>query len=466
MEARGRRDRHRGARADRADQGFCNVSGTVIVSQLGARMHYAVPRIFARAGSLETLYTDICATKGWPRLLRHLPRPLQPGAIRRLNGRIPRDVPAERIVTFPEMGAWYVARRMQARTRGEETRLALDEAHAFSARVAASGFGAASGLYGIAGECLGQLEAARRQGLWTAVEQIIAPRMMVDRLVAREIERFPDWGMRKDDDPFGELFADQERAEWAVADCIVCPSTFVRDGVVAAGGPPEKCVVVPYGIEIDAGSSRPARTGDDGGRRLRVLTVGAVGLRKGAPYVLEAAWRCADFADFRMAGPIQVSARAASQLRGAVDLRGIVPRAEIAEHYAWADVFLLPTVCEGSATVTYEALLAGLPVITTPNAGSVVEGGLDGLILPLGDVGGITRGLRALHANRDRLAAMSMAAKRKARQHSIEAYGERLMAALEPLRAGQPRPEGPGARSAATPIPSAGQARPGPIAAS
>ena len=37
------------------------MNGTIVVSQLGARMHYAVPRILHQAGRLERLYTDICA---------------------------------------------------------------------------------------------------------------------------------------------------------------------------------------------------------------------------------------------------------------------------------------------------------------------------------------------------------------------------------------------------------------------
>lgn len=43
------------------------MDGSVVVSQLGARMHYAVPRIFASRERLAHFYTDICALQGWPR---------------------------------------------------------------------------------------------------------------------------------------------------------------------------------------------------------------------------------------------------------------------------------------------------------------------------------------------------------------------------------------------------------------
>jgi glycosyltransferase involved in cell wall biosynthesis len=43
---------------------------------------------------------------------------------------------------------------------------------------------------------------------------------------------------------------------------------------------------------------------------------------------------------------------------------------------------LFPTLSEGSANVVYEALSAGLPVITTPSAGSIIQDGVDGVIIP------------------------------------------------------------------------------------
>jgi glycosyltransferase involved in cell wall biosynthesis len=57
----------------------------------------------------------------------------------------------------------------------------------------------------------------------------------------------------------------------------------------------------------------------------------------------------------------------------------------VAEHLRWADVFCLPSIVEGSATSTYEALAAGLPIITTPNAGSLVCDGEEGWIVEAGN---------------------------------------------------------------------------------
>lgn len=407
------------------------MSDSIVVSQLGARMHYAVARILNEANELERLYTDICATRGWPRALAVLPGRFLPKSLRRLAGRVPKGIPRERIRCFEAIGVTSVMRVMLDARRVTETAVAIRAAHDFSAGVVRNGFGAAGGFYGISGECLEQLEAARARGLWTAVEQIIAPRASVDRLVAAETDRFPDWEPAIEDDLLSGAYAAREIAEWKAADVIICPSEFVRDGIAEAGGPTEKCVIVPYGI--DAGfrlSLRPPRPE----QTLRVLTVGAIGLRKGAPYVLEAARRMGKEADFRMVGPCFVAKPRQDELRAALDLRGAVPRTEIMEHYAWADVFLLPSVCEGSATVVYEALAAGLPVITTPNAGSVVRDSVDGFIVEPGNVEAICRALRLLKEDRALLETMSRQACETAADYDLAAYGKRLRAALSPVR--------------------------------
>ena len=161
-----------------------------------------------------------------------------------------------------------------------------------------------------------------------------------------------------------------------------------------------------------------------------MLTVGAIGLRKGSPYVLAAAKQLKDKAVFRMVGSIGVTSQAEAQLREHLDLTGPVPRSDIAKHFAWADIFLLPSICEGSATVTYEALGYGLPVICTPSAGSVVRDGLEGFIVPLRDAAAIAGRIDRLAQNVELRAQMAAQAKARAAAFTVGAYGQRLLAAL------------------------------------
>jgi len=165
-----------------------------------------------------------------------------------------------------------------------------------------------------------------------------------------------------------------------------------------------------------------------------VLVAGTVGLRKGSPYVLAAAQQLGTQAEFRIVGFTgSVLPARLQDLQKHADVRGFVPRGQISEHYRWADVLLLPSLCEGSATVTYEALTAGIPVIATPNAGSCVRDGQDGFIVPAADAEAIAERIDMLSRNRELLRTLSRRALDRSQDLTIEAYGGRLLKVVAAL---------------------------------
>ena len=109
----------------------------------------------------------------------------------------------------------------------------------------------------------------------------------------------------------------------------------------------------------------------------------------------------------------------------------MVPRSEVINHYAWADVFLLPSLCEGSATATYEALTAGRPVVCTPNCGSVVRDGVEGYVIPVRDINALVDRLERLARDSDLRMQMADAARHKAAAVNFESYARDLLATLQ-----------------------------------
>src|SRR5689334_5689348 len=71
----------------------------VAVLQPGARMHYAVPALLQRAGMLQRLYTDFCASLGSLRYIERVwLKRLRPIAVRRMLGRtLPPDIPRAKV---------------------------------------------------------------------------------------------------------------------------------------------------------------------------------------------------------------------------------------------------------------------------------------------------------------------------------------------------------------------------------
>jgi glycosyltransferase involved in cell wall biosynthesis len=301
----------------------------------------------------------------------------------------------------------------------------------FCRRVLKAGFGLAGGVFTFNSAGLEVLQRAKQTGLKAVTEQTIAPMSLELELLSDEAGRFPGWEVAIESGD-ASAYCEREIEEWKFADLILCGSEFVRDGVGQCGGPREKCVVVPYGVDL---TSTTAQSGRQRAERpssspLHVLTVGSVGLRKGSPYVLEAARRLKGKAQFRMVGSIEIRKEAQIELREHLELIGAVPRNELTRHFAWADVFLLPSLCEGSATVTYEALAYGLPVICTANTGSVVRDGVEGFVIPIRDAAAIVDRLRQLFADSELLARMSANSATRANEFTVAAYADRLARAL------------------------------------
>jgi len=392
-------------------------------------MHYAVPRILERAGMLHRFYTDICATKGWPRLFRALPEAVVPGALQRLRDRVPEGVPPGKITAFTDLGLRYAWKRYGAGGAEAKTDAHLWSGSAFTSRILSDGLGSVGGIYVFRSAGLELLRYARETKKMGVLEQYIAPTEVEHPLLREEQERHPSWTKPLEENKRITDYAKRERAEWEAADLILCSSDFVREGIRRVGGPVGRCVVVPYGVDLNLDDVERAKTRND--EPLHVLTVGSIGLRKGSPYVLRAAQLCGAAVSFRMVGAIGVTEDARSQLSRHVTLTGRVPRSEIQDHYAWADVFLLPSLCEGSATVTYEALAAGLPVICTSNTGSIVRDGKEGFLVPIRDAEAIAEKIEILASDPTQREEMSRQARRRYEDTgTMEAYGNRLVEML------------------------------------
>ena len=405
------------------------LSMQIAVTQIGARRHYAIPAILERAGLLEGFYTDLCASFGPLRLARAVVPPrMQPEGLKRLLAREVDGVPRSKIRCFPRFGFARAMSRRNAKSPASLIRSYLEANERFGRLITRRGLDGADTVYGFNGAALEIFQYAKRNGMRTILEQTDAPVAVEEALLGEERQRWEGWefeGARPED---WRPMADREAAEWRLADLIVCGSEYVREGVRTQSGPIERCAVVPYGAKREffrTGPRVPAR------RELHVLFVGTVCLRKGVPYLMQAAQRLLSKpVVFRVVGPIQVADHAVAELGRFVELAGPVPRSAIAREYDWADVLVLPSISEGSANVCYEGLAAWLPVITTPNSGSVVRDGQEGYIIPIRDGATLAERIGRLAADRKLLRQLSENAAARAREFTWERYAERLVSAI------------------------------------
>jgi glycosyltransferase involved in cell wall biosynthesis len=97
-----------------------------------------------------------------------------------------------------------------------------------------------------------------------------------------------------------------------------------------------------------------------------------------------------------------------------VELLGRVPHGEVPGVMASADVFVFPSLFEGSAVVTYEALACGLPSVVTPSSGSVARDGKDGIVVPPADVEALAKAMERLGTDPELRASCASSARSRA----------------------------------------------------
>ena len=390
----------------------------ITVIQPGARLHYAVPEILARAGLLKRLYTDLHADHPVLRAVGRAPLGWQPKPLRRLLGRrLPPSLSPALVEDLP-------LRTLVEHARGEPG----DGIRRLLARLEAAPLGGGDVIYTVVvNEDLETMRRLKARGARIVHECMIGPD--VGLWLQDERRRHP--GIEPDEDPATVASGRaRDREKYGLADLVLVPSDFARRAVLALDCPPEKVHVVPYGLE-------PVLRAAAAPRARQALFVGSVGLRKGSHHLAAAARKLArprPDISFRVVGPISARLRQHPELRGPTYV-GQVPRAAIGAEYAAADVFVLPTLCDSFALVHLEAMAAGVPVITTPNCGSVVRDGVDGFIVPVRDPDAIAARVEQVVSDRALRAEMSASAQARAAEFSLEHYGPRLLAALAPVLA-------------------------------
>lgn len=405
----------------------------VVVAMLGARMHYAVPRLLHEAGLLERFYTDsYVGNKPWlGQILRTIPVSLRPREIKQWLGRADLVLPPEKVTSFERLGFWYAIARRRAASVSDMERVFTEAAVWFSECVGPEGLQRANILWGFNSASLELFHAAKAKGIRCILEQTILPYRLMHKLLQEEEERWPGWSIqhgRSINESVLSLADTREEQEWKLADRIVVGSNFVRSGLLELDVPDEKISVVPYGVDTSRFPVSPTSEFAIETRPLRVLFAGEVGLRKGLPDLLHALHHLPPSAvEVRLAGAVSLAGDKLERWRDQVAFLGTVPRSEMRKLYQWADVFVLPSIVEGSATVTYEALMSGVPVIATPNTGSLVRDGVDGFLIPIRSAEALAGAILRYHQDRTLLARHRAATKDCRKMAGLDRYRSDLV---------------------------------------
>ena len=393
-----------------------------IISQIGAREHYAVPRALHDRGLLTHLYTDAWCPYG-KLLLRQMPDP-----IRSLANRYHSDLPTEDVTSFT---ARAIKNRITSYKKDiSRTSLQYYEHHrqigacfAQSVRddLRNRSFNLKNSVFfGYNTGCLETIEQLSKADCLTIVDQI-DPGRVHKEIVREESKRWSSWSLQTPM-PY-KPFEDRLMAEWELASIVVVNSEWSKKALIQQGVDSSKIEIVPLAYEASVVPNFPSSRKE----KLHILWLGRVSLAKGIPYLINAARRLQDKpVKFSIVGPIHITEEAIASAPSNVTFTGRVSRNETADWYRQADIFILPTLSDGFAITQLEAMAHGLPVIATPNCGRVVTHQKDGFIIPPRDADAIAETIAGLVNRHTQIEALSVQAFETSQKFTLNRVADRL----------------------------------------
>lgn len=168
-----------------------------------------------------------------------------------------------------------------------------------------------------------------------------------------------------------------EKMGFRRADMItVCREAYKEYIVERMGVPPERIVVVKYGIDNEKFKPQFEQPKTDN----IALYVGRGSLPKGFDTLVDAAkWINGKVIAISSRVPPELVARA--EAVGNLEIKTGIPEKELTEIYRNASVFVMPSLTEGAPLSTLEAMASGLPVVcTVEGSGEYIKDGFSGYI--------------------------------------------------------------------------------------
>lgn len=396
-----------------------------ICFQIGAREHYAIPRVLEQQQQLSHLITDAWVTPQSPfnllpkSLLSNLREryhlQLASASVRNFNSSL---IKFEITQKIRQQSGWktIINRNQWFQKKGVK----------FLEKIA-DNISEPVTIFSYSYAALELFKFAKKQG-WQTVLGQIDPGIYEEKLVSQECDRYSQYSSNWQ--PAPSEYWETWQQECQLADRIIVNSDWSSQALQKTGIHSNKIQVIPLAYkqpEIARNFTRVYPQSFTKKRPLRVLFLGQIILRKGIAKIFEAIELLKEQPiEFWFVGSIKIEIPQEAQNNSQVKWFGTVPRSMTANYYQQADVFLFPTLSDGFGLTQLEAQAWQLPIIASNYCGTVVKNRVNGL--NLSDITGeaITKCLLDCLNNPDLLNKISQESLQTLPSFSLSKLGKEL----------------------------------------
>jgi len=389
----------------------------VILSHVARHHAYETAYALQSAGWLKRFYTSFYDEKHPPFKHRLLRAMIPKSLVKKMSNRYREGLDDSKITSFyfPEL----LERTPLQKVVGKYNMMNL-KGELFDRRVAMQNL-ECDIFHGFEGAVLHSMRKAKQQGAITILDYPIfhyktIREILIDDYKLLKLE-IPDFLLKRD---INILRKEQEISE---ADYIFVPTKRIADDFVRYGKEREKVKCINYGFNPNRFS-----VGEKKDNVFRILFVGIIGVRKGVHYLLEAVKQMnLKNIEVLLISPIEEEFKPIlARYEGLFKHIHSLPNESLVQVYQNSSVFVFPSLAEGSAYVTYEAMASGLPVIVSENAGSVARDGKDGFIIPIKNIQILKEKVLLLYENEALRRQMGESAAEYVKQFTWENYHKNI----------------------------------------
>jgi glycosyltransferase involved in cell wall biosynthesis len=278
---------------------------------------------------------------------------------------------------------------------------------------------------------LATLKCAKSRGLFTVYEQLSQHHAFFTPIVEEQLKLYPQLKSGVSDlliNKKAVIRNNRRDEEIAIADLILCNSSFTKYTLIKAGIDEGRIEIIPLAFPKTIAKI----TEKDIHRPIRFLYAGNQSIRKGTHLLFEA-WRKCSFeeneAELWLVGATNPELLLGKSFPSNVIIKENIPHVELMKLYREIDVFVLPTLADGFGMVVTEAMSQGVPAIATEHScgPDIIDHNLNGWVIPAGNIEALVETLKWVIENKNKLPEFSSEALKKASSWQWEDYRKALI---------------------------------------